>query len=388
MRFGVSMTIAMYVTFLISKGLNLFEVSMVNFVFYITLFLCEIPTGAFADVFGRKASFLVACVLFAISMLIYGFSETFWGFIVAEIVGGIASTFSSGAFRAWFVDKLHHHGYTGKLGPIFARAQMIRQSVGIVAALLGAWIADYSMVLPWIMGAGFFALTAILASRIKEEYFIPQKFSFKNGLAAMKQTVRASIEYGMNSKNVRFVLVLVIAQVFAVQAPNMQWQPFFKHSVENQTTLGFIWTGMALSMMLGAWIAPRLLRRVQDERKALVICQLVIGAGIALTALSGILPVTLLLFLIHEVARGGFEPIKEAYLHDNIPSKQRATIESFESLAHHGGGMIGLLLSGFLALKAGIPWTWTVVGTILIVATFIVAKNGRTKPAIAAEPSQ
>lgn len=386
MRSGISMITAMYVTFLISKGLNLFEVNIVNFVFFITLFFCEIPTGAFADVFGRKASFIVSCLLFALSMLMYGFSETFWGFIAAEIVGGVANTFSSGAFRAWFVDKLHHHGYTGRLEPIFARAQQIRHGVGILAALLGAWLADYSMALPWFIGAGCFILTAVMAIKIKEEYFIPQRFSFRAGFEAMKETVRASIAYGVNSKNVRFVLILVIVQIFAIQAPNMQWQPFFRNNVTDQTTLGFIWAGMALSMMLGAWLAPKLLRKIQDERRTLVICQIIIGAGITLTAVIDVLPITLLVFMLHEVARGGFEPIKEAYLHDNIPSKQRATIESFESLAHHGGGMVGLLVSGFLALRAGIPLTWTILGLTLIVTTLMIAKNGRTRAAVITNP--
>ncbi len=42
--FGMSVMAATYVTFLISRGLNLFEVNLVNLVFFTTLFVCEIPT--------------------------------------------------------------------------------------------------------------------------------------------------------------------------------------------------------------------------------------------------------------------------------------------------------------------------------------------------------
>ena len=76
--FGVSFISAVYVTFLISKGLNLFEVNLVNFVFFTTLFICEIPTGAFADVFGRKLSFVISCMLFALGMFVYGTAKSFW----------------------------------------------------------------------------------------------------------------------------------------------------------------------------------------------------------------------------------------------------------------------------------------------------------------------
>ncbi len=367
---------ATYSTFLLHKGLNLFEINLVNFVFFATLFLCEIPTGAFADVFGRKASFVTSCVLLAMGMLIYTISNTFAGFAAAEMIGAIGLTFTSGAFKAWFVDKIRHHGYQGRLEPIFAKVSQVKQGAKIIAGILGAFLADISMTLPWFTSAFLFTVTGIIACFLKEEYFIPEKFSWKNGWRAMKQTVRSSIQYGLQSSNVRFVLVIVCVQIFATQGPNMQWQPFFAKDLPGQTGLGFLWAGMMLSLMLGAWLAPILLRKVVDERKALAYCQLAIGLGIATMAMTGILPLALIIFFGHEVARGTIEPLKDAYLHDNIPSKERATIDSFESLAHHGGGMIGLLVSGALALRLGIPWTWGISGIILIVTTLLVMKNG------------
>ena len=60
---GLSVISAIYVTYLIKNGLDLFQVNLVNAIFFFTLFVCEIPTGAFADLFGRKKSFVIACVL-------------------------------------------------------------------------------------------------------------------------------------------------------------------------------------------------------------------------------------------------------------------------------------------------------------------------------------
>jgi sugar phosphate permease len=128
--------------------------------------------------------------------------------------------------------------------------------------------------------------------------------------------------------------------------------------------------------MFGNWIAPMLLRKVKDERNALALCQFVIAIGIITAAITGF-PLSLALFFLHEAGRGSFQPIKDAYLHENIPSRERATIESFESIAHHGGGMIGLLLSGLLAFRAGISITWIASGTVLIIATLLVMKNGK-----------
>src|ERR1019366_4447354 len=98
--FGASLLSATYVTFLISKGLNLLEVNLVNFVFFATLFVFEIPTGAFADVFGRKLSFILSCFLFSLGMFLYAIATSFWGFALAEGVAAVGATFASGAFQA------------------------------------------------------------------------------------------------------------------------------------------------------------------------------------------------------------------------------------------------------------------------------------------------
>jgi MFS family permease len=97
---GNSLTCAVYVTFLMSNGLNLLQVNLINAVFFFTLFVCEIPTGAYADIFGRKSSFVLACALMSASMFVYGSSHTFVGFIIAEILAAIGGTFRSGAFQA------------------------------------------------------------------------------------------------------------------------------------------------------------------------------------------------------------------------------------------------------------------------------------------------
>jgi MFS family permease len=376
-RCGVSMTLAAYPTFLLDKGLNLLEMNLVNVVFFVTMFVCEIPTGAFADVFGRKQSFIVSCALYALAMLTYAFSTVFWQFTIAEILAAAATTFFSGAFDAWLVDKLKHRGHEGNLSPVFARASQFGTLAGLVAALAGSVLYDYSHALPWIVSAIFFALNCILAyATMKEEYFVREPLSVKAGWQALKDTVRASIEYGVKNKNVRFVMLLVLALNFTVMAPNMQWQPLFKQWLTNQTSVGFLWTGMALTLMAGAWIAPRLLK-LADERKALLVCQIGTAVGILATVSFASFAPTLVLFLAHEIGRGAFGPIKSAYLHDNIPSKERATVVSFESISHHVGGAAGLVVSGAVAQYGSIPLAWTVSGGTLLAVAILLWRNDR-----------
>lgn len=374
--FGVSFIAAVYVMFLMTRGLNLFEVNLVNAVFFTTMFLFEIPTGAVADVFGRKTSFVVSNLLWGTSMFLYSTADTFWGFAAAEAVAAIGATFASGAFQAWLVDKLRHHGHTGALSQVFAREQQVTSALAVIGGLVGAYLSDRFLPLPWLVGGGVMLIAALIAQlTMREEYFTPQKFSFRAGLASMKNTVKTSFHYGVRQKTVRFILLIGTIQYLAVMAPNMQWQPLFLPYLNSKTELGYLWAAIALSTILGAQLAPGFLKKTGSERLALVISQVIIGLGVLGAVATKMFPLALAAFLIHELGRGAFRPLKDHYLNDNIPSSERATLLSFESLTHHIGGLIGLILSGLLAQSAGIPAAWVFAGLVLVVGSLLVAKT-------------
>ena len=367
---------AIYVTFLIKNGLNLFEVNLVNATFFFTLFICEIPTGAFADIFGRKTSFIIACGLLSVSMFIYGASHTFWGFVCAEILGAISKTFKSGAFQAWLVDSLKHHGYEGAFSQIFARENLIVQIGGGLGAITGSYLAVQNFSLPWFAGGVLMVLVTITAQlTMKEEYFVRTLFSWKKGLCSMRDIAVKSVQYGRHHKAVRFILIITFIQIFAVQALNMYWQPLFNSHGLAEINYGFVFNGMMLSLAIGAFIISRMYTKGR-EKAIILSSQVVIGITVIIMAFATNLPIAITLFLLHEIGRGFWNPLKDSYLQERIPSSERATITSFCSIAPHIGGAIGLLLSGFTAEYFGIPASWIMSGSILIVGSLLMFKNG------------
>lgn len=378
--FGISFMSAIYATFLISKGLDLFQVNLVNFMYFATCFICEIPTGAFADVFGRKLSFILSCFLLSIGMLVYGVSDSFWGFVAAEVIAAIGSTFASGAFQAWMIDRLKHQGYSGSLNSIFAKEQLLRNGVGIAAAIIGAYLIEKHAFLPWVIGAIVMGLVGIVAiiSMEEENGFTNNHFSLAPSLKSMVGTVRASASHCVNNKPFRFIIISGFVQMFAVQAANMQWQPFFGQFFTNKTNFGFIYAGISIALIIGSIAAPRFLKIIKNERLAISLSQLGIGLCIALTTLFHSLIPALSVFLFHEFFRGIFSPLKDVYLNDNIPSKERATLISIDSTSRLFGGMIGLLVSGAIAQYVSLPMAWIFSGIILTSATLIMIKNGKS----------
>ena len=66
----------------------------------------EIPSGYFSDVVGRKATIVLACILSFLGFSIYTISYGFTGFLIAELVLGLGSSFLSGTDSAILYDSL------------------------------------------------------------------------------------------------------------------------------------------------------------------------------------------------------------------------------------------------------------------------------------------
>ena len=99
----------MYVLFLLSRGLDLFQVSVVPAVFFIVSVFFEVPTGAFADLAGRKKAFLLSCLLRMVAFGMYAFAHHFTAFIAAESNGpatGSGLRFFRCACLSWLITTL------------------------------------------------------------------------------------------------------------------------------------------------------------------------------------------------------------------------------------------------------------------------------------------
>ena len=214
---------------------------------------------------------------------------------------------------------------------------------------------------------------------MKEEYFSKQKYSFTAEIKSAKKVIKVSVECAKNNKAVKFVLLMGILQSFAIQTPFIQYQPFFFQFLLDKTSLGFLWTAKIIFTIVGATLSSWLLLKLENNhKKTLALSQIGIGLGILFSGIF-MFPLSLFAFLFWNLSEGICSPISDEYLNENIPSKSRATIISFESMAYSVGAGIGLIFGGFMTEYFSIPVAWAFLGGILIVSTILLMKNGNNK---------
>ncbi|MBU2229572.1 MFS transporter [Patescibacteria group bacterium] len=351
---------ATYVIFLLSRDLDLMQVSLVNVAFMVTVFIFEVPTGAVADIFGRKFSYVLSNLILGLGFAFYGFCQDFWGFILAEIIIAIGMTLTSGALKAWFVDSLKFYGYQGKFHTFFSKQERILHGAGILGVLGGGYLGRLDLAYNWfVSGAGFFIIAYLAFRLMKEEYFRPNGNGWKDSINGFSKITVNSFRYGMGNRSFLLLTIIGLGISIALMGPNMQWQPLFQKFFTDPAVFGWMFVAISLSVMLGNSLVPKLVKNRGNRSWVFVVSLLAIGIGIAVAPWAQGLFVATAFFLFHEMGRGILRPNMEAQLNEVIPSSSRATMLSIYSMIGSGGAALGLLASGFLAKNFSIPLTWT-----------------------------
>src|SRR5260221_2755526 len=151
-----------YPIFLHARGLNQFEINSVLAMYFVALFLTDVPTGAFADALGRRRSFVLGAALRVCAFLLYFTAHSYWVFLIAETIDGIGTTFGNGAIDAWGVDALDDAGYDGLKESLFSRISQISTVGFMISSVGGAYIADINIAWPWLCGAAGYGIAAVI----------------------------------------------------------------------------------------------------------------------------------------------------------------------------------------------------------------------------------
>jgi MFS family permease len=332
--------------FLLDAGLSNLEAFAANAFFTLGMVLFEVPTGIVADTVGRRASYLLGTVTLAGSTLLYvllwKMEAPFWEWAVVSVLIGLGFTFFSGAVEAWLVDALTATGFTGELESVFARGQIVGGAAMLTGSVAGGFIAKQtSLGVPFVLRGAVLLVMFLLAFRLMQDVgFSPEKSG--RPLTEIRKVASASIEYGWRIPAVKWLMVESLftggVGIYAFYA----LQPYLLELYGDPTAYqiaGLVAAIVAGAQILGGIAAPWIRRLFRRRTSALfatavlsVVALSLIGVIENFWAVIGLIAVWGLLF-----AASG--PIRQTYMNALIPSRQRATILSFDSLMGSTGGV-------------------------------------------------
>jgi MFS family permease len=332
--------------FLLDAGLSNLEAFGANAFFTAGMVLFEVPTGIVADTVGRRTSYLLGTITLTASTLLYvllwQMGAPFWQWALVSMLLGLGFTFFSGAVEAWLVDALTATGFKGELEAVFGRGQMVSGAAMLTGSVAGGFIAQQtSLGVPFVLRGVILAVMFAVAFKMMHDVgFSPAKGG--RPLAEMRKIAMSSIDHGWRVPAVKWLMVesLFIGGVgFYVFYALQPYLLELYGDPEAYQIAGLVAAIAAGAQILGGMAAPRIRRLFARRTSALMATA---GAGVVTLTLMGLVESfwgVLALIVVWGLLFAATMPIRQTYLNGLIPSRQRATILSFDSLMSSTGGV-------------------------------------------------
>lgn len=361
--------------FLLDAGLTNTQAFSANAFFTAGMVVFEIPTGVVADSRGRRLSYLLGALTLLVSTLLYllmwRIEAHFWAWAGSSMFIGLGFTFFSGAVEAWLVDALAATDFDGDLETVFGKGQTVTGIAMLSGSLLGGYLAQVtSLGVPYVVRAGLLAVTfGVAAWLMKDLGFTPK--SATGPLAEAQRLLRESVRYGLGTRPIRWLMLAAPfvsgVGIYAFYA----MQPFLLELYGDESAFGI--AGLAAAIVAGSQIVGGLavpyIRKLFSRRTHVLIATASLSAMVfVVLGFTNDFWVALGLLVVWSLGFTAATPLRQAFVNGLIPSDQRATVLSFDSLMGSLGGMAFQPALGRVADVGGYAASYLVSGLITVVA--------------------
>lgn len=385
--------------FLLDAGLDNTQAFAANAFYTLGMVLFEVPTGVVADTRGRRFSFLLGTLSLLVSTLLYWWmwhiSAPFWGWAIASLLIGLGFTFFSGATEAWLVDALAATGYEGELEAVFGRAQVAGGIAMLVGSVLGGVVAQVGdLGTPYLLRAGLLLVTAVVAwGWMRDLGFTPQREA--HPLKAVRAVLAGAVDGGLRNRPVRWLMIAAPFTAGVGVYVFYALQPYLLQLYGDPQAYSI--AGLAAALVAGAQVVGGLLvgrvRRLFARRTGAVALNVVVGALLLVgMALAGSFWLALVLVAAWSMLNAMVTPLRQSFINGSIPSAQRATVLSFDSLMGSSGGVVVQPVLGRVADAAGYASSYLVAAAVNVLALPFVLlarrEHAPSDPIEATEPSR
>ena len=366
---NLDMSTSVWVLYLAFKGMNLWQIGILEGVYHITSMICEIPSGAAADLLGRKRTVVWGRLCTAISCILMLLSGKFWGFALSFVIQALGNNLNSGSEDALVYDSMKQCGREPEYLKVNGRINLLIEISQSIATVAGGILAERSYV--WCYGASvIIALLALLPAVLMKEPEITQEIRKSGGM--IKQHFVTSFRILAENREIRRIM-LYFEMVFAFYTVLFFYsQQYFYDMGLNKVEISVIMLLGGLASCLGALASEKVYGKAGEKTQ--YAAALVIAAGLAGFFLHR-LPVSVVLFVAACFANALLYPIQSISLNRLIPSGQRATLISVGSMLF---SVIMILLfpaAGAAAERIGLSGTFLLLGALQLVMTVLFYRD-------------
>lgn len=324
---NLNMQSSIWVLYLAYCGMNLMQIGLLEGIYHATSIVCEIPSGALADLVGRKKSMMLGRICVTISCIIMLFTRNFWWFAISFLLQALGNNFNSGSEEALVYDSMICLGEEKDYIRINGRINTVIEVSQAIATVAGGVLAEYSYFVCYA------ACTVISLLAFVPVVFMKEPPVLKDGekeehLTAGRLVARHfQMSFGILASDLRILkIVTYFSVVFAAHTLLFFYsQQYYSDMGYNKIQISIIMLFAGFASCLGAILSERLYRRF--EKKISVFSAAVIALTLVFYSIGN--PVLSIgMFIGANFFNSVLYPIESESLNRIIPSEQRATLIS------------------------------------------------------------
>lgn len=387
---NLNMQSSIWVLYLAYCGLSLAQIGLVEGIYHATSILFEIPSGALADLLGRKRCMILSRICIAISCMIMLFAKGFWFFALSFVIQALGNNLNSGSEEALIYDSMKYTGQEDQYINVYGKINFIIEVSQGIATVAGGILAEFSYF--WCYGACLIiAALAMVPVAFMAEVPLSissdndcTKNSYSHSALCSQESIRQMVTFHFKTcfqilkSDIRILKIITYySTVFASETLLFFYsQQYYFEMGYNKIQISLILLIAGVLSCAGAVASEKLFRRFGEKTAfigTLAIAIAFVGYGFQNIFLS------ITVFCIAGFFNSVLYPVQSELLNRLIPSKQRATLISVNSMFFSIAMILLFPLAGMLADKCGLTAVFVGIGVVLLIFTICWNFRGNCK---------
>lgn len=380
------------ILFWLSLGLNFFQIGILVAFQNVLINAMEIPSGAFADLYGRKNCMMISLASYVVSFILFAVAQSFAMLFLPLVFYAMGDAFRTGTHKAMIFDWLKINGRLDERTKVYGYTRSWSNYGSAFSVLIAAAIMivfrDYRLVFWLSVVPGLVGLWNM--------YCYPDELNHRNGgtvsvrdvllhtFSGVKKAVSHPRLRTLVAQNMAFEGCFVVSKDFIqplLKAQVLVFASYIALSEDRATSLGVGAVYFVLHMV-SAFTSRRahgFVKKAKSENRAALILLL---AGSALFAASafglytGRIYIAIAVFVVLFILQNLWVPVNVAQYDSYSDASDQATILSVASQAKAIGVAVLAPLSGLAADSLGIQGSMAFFsGVLLLVFIASAAKK-------------
>lgn len=193
--------------FLHSFGISAFQIGLLYAIREAIIYIFEIPSGVFADQYGKKTELMICFMFYISSFVVFAFGTNFYWFALAMTLFGLGEAFRSGTHKSMIMQYLDMHNLSREKSKTYGKTR----SYSMIGSMLSSLFTIYLVIaLPelkflFLLAIIPYLLDLILIATYPNELNERKHttFKFKEFLSENKK----ALTYAFSHKKIRNVLI-------------------------------------------------------------------------------------------------------------------------------------------------------------------------------------